>query len=101
MRVGALTLAVNAVSLVAFWLWTDSLVVLPLLLLLPFSAVLGLVVFMTSRRERMAVSRSSTPPRRWVVVLNLSLSIVVCSLVILAIAIYHGASLGSLDPGGL
>jgi hypothetical protein len=100
MRIGVFTLTTNAVSLVAFWLWTESLVVLPLLLLLPLSAVVGGVVLVTYRRERIAVSGVSTPPKRRVVILNLSLSIVVCALVILAIALYHDASLGNLDPGG-
>lgn len=99
-RIGVFTLVTNAVSLVVFWLWTESLVVLPLLLLLPFSAVLGVVVLVTYRRECAAVSMLSTPPNRRALILNLSLSIAVCALVILSIALYHGASLGNLDPGG-
>jgi hypothetical protein len=100
MRIGVLTLATNALSLVVFWLWTESLVVLPLLFLLPFSAVLDVVVLVTYRRECVAVSGLSTPPKRRAVILNLSLSIVVCALVILSITLYHGAHLGNLDPGG-
>ncbi len=100
MGIGVLTLATNAVSLVVFWFWTQSLVVLPLLLLLPFSAVLGVVVLVTYRRERVAVSVLSTPPKRWALLLNLWLSIAVCALLILSIVLYHSASLGNLDPGG-
>ena len=88
MRIGVLTLATNALSLVVFWLWTESLVVLPLLFLLPFSAVLDVVVLVTYRRECVAVSGLSTPPKRRAVILNLSLSIVVCALVILSITLY-------------
>jgi hypothetical protein len=100
MRIGVLTFATNAVSLIAFWSWTESLVILPLLLLLPCSVVLGVIVLATYRRECIAVSRSSTLPKRWAVMLNFSLSIALCALVILAISLYHGASLGNLDPGG-
>jgi hypothetical protein len=100
MRIGVLTFATNAASLIAFWLWTESLVILPLLLLLPGSVVVGIIVLATYRRECIAVSRSSTSPKRWAVMLNFSLSIALCALVILAIALYHGASLGNLDPGG-
>ena len=50
MGIGVVTLATNAVSLVAFWLWTESLVVLPLLFLLPFSAVVGVVVWIVVRK---------------------------------------------------
>jgi hypothetical protein len=100
MRIGVLTLSTNALSLVAFWLWTKSLVIVPLLWLLPFSTVLGGVVLATYRREYLALSRLSTPPRRSVVILELSLSIVLCTLVVLSITLYHGAHLGNLDPGG-
>ncbi|MGO9341357.1 MAG: hypothetical protein ACLP6E_02375 [Acidimicrobiales bacterium] len=100
MGIGVFTLATNAVSLIVYWFWTESLVVLPLLLLLPFSAVLGAVGLVTYRRECIAVSGLSIPPKRRALILNLSLSIVVCALVILSIALFHGASLGNLDPGG-
>jgi hypothetical protein len=100
MRIGVLTLATNALSLVAFWLWTESLVIVPLLWLLPFSMVNGGVVLATYRREYLAVSRSSTPPKHALVILDLSVSIVVCALVVLSITLYHGAHLGNLDPGG-
>jgi len=99
-RIGVFTLVTNAVSLVAFWLWTNSLVILPLTVLLPFSAALGIVVVVTYRRECAALSGSSTPSRRGAVILNLSLSVVVCVLVVLAITLFHGAYLGNLDPGG-
>ncbi len=100
MLIGVLTLATNVLSLVVFWFWTESFVVLPLLLLLPFSALLAVIVLMTYRRECIAVSGLSIPPKRRAVILNFSLSIALCALVILAIALYHGASLGNLDPGG-
>jgi uncharacterized membrane protein YidH (DUF202 family) len=101
MRIGVLTVALNALSLIAFWAWTDSLVVIPLLCLLPFSAVVGVLGGVTYARERAAVSRSSAPPKGRVATLYLSLSIVVCALVVLSIVLYHGANLGNLDPGGL
>ncbi len=101
MRIGLLTFVTNALSLLVFLLWAPSLVVLPLLFLLPCSAVLCAVDLATYRHERRSVAGLTTPLRRSVVLTALSLSGVLCVLVVLSITLYHGAQLGNLDPGGL
>jgi len=93
-------MATNVLSLIAFWLWTESLVVLPLLYILPISAGAVVVAVATYRREKGAVLRASTPLKRSMVRFALSLSLVAEVLVILSIALYHGAQLNNLDPGG-
>jgi len=68
---------------------------------MPYSLVLGANDVGVYVRERRAVSRSSAPPRRWAINPVLSLSVVMLGIVVLCIALFHGAQLGNLDPGGL
>ena len=99
--IGALTLAVNASSLVWSLLVFPSIVAALLFWLMPLSLALGVADVAVYVRERLAVSRSSAPPRRWAVIVVLSLSIVTFVLVVLCVVLFHDAQLGNLDPGGL
>jgi hypothetical protein len=99
--IGALTLVANALSLVCFLVVIPSIDAALLIWLMPFSLGLGGIDTAVYVRERLAVSRASAPPRRWVVVLVFSLSIVMLVLVVLCIVLFHDAQLGNLDPGGL
>ena len=99
--VGFLALAVNALSLMWFFLVSPSIVAALLFWLMPLSLALGIANAAVYVRERRAMSRSSAAPRRWVVILVLSLSIVMAMILALCIVLFHGAQLGNLDPGGL
>lgn len=99
--IGAFTVALNASSLVWFLLVFPSIVAALLLWLMPLSVALGVADVAVYVRERLATSRSSAPPRRWAVILALSLSIGMLVLVVLCVVLFHGAQLGNLDPGGL
>jgi hypothetical protein len=99
--IGALTLAANALSLVCFLVVFPSIVAALLFWLMPFSLVLGGIDTAVYARERLAVSRASAPPRRWVVILVLSLSVAMFVLVVLCVVLFHDAKLDNLDPGGL
>lgn len=100
-RIGALTLAVNASSLVWFLLVFPSIVAVLLFWLMPFSLALGVADLAIYVRERLAISRSAAPLRQWAVILFFSLSILMFGLVVLCIVLFHDAQLGNLDPGGL
>ena len=98
---GAITLTANASSLVWFVVVVPSIVEALLFWLMPFSLVLAVVDLGVYVRERIAISRSFPPPRRWAVILAFSLSIIMFVVVILCIVLFHDAQLGNLDPGGL
>jgi hypothetical protein len=98
--IGGLNLAVNASSFVVFFFVFPSISATLLFWLMPYSLVLGVIDMAVYVRERHTVSMSSAPPRSWAVTLVLSLSIVMFGLVVLCIALFHGAQLGPLDPGG-
>ena len=100
-RIGALTLAVNSLSLVWFLLVSRSIVAALLFWLMPFSLVLGVADTAVYVRERLAVSGSSVPPRPWSIIIALVLSTIVFTLLVLCIVLFHSAQLGNLDPGGL
>ncbi len=99
--IGASTFALNALSLVWFLLVFPSIVSALLFWLMPLSVALGIADVAVYVRERLAASTSSAPPRRWTVILVLSLSIGMFLLVVLCIVFFHDAQLGNLDPGGL
>ncbi len=99
--IGSSTFALNASSLVWFLLVFPSIVAALLFWLMPLSVALGIVDIAVYVRERLAASTSSAPPRRWAVILVLSLSIGMFLLVALCIVLFHDAQLGNLDPGGL
>jgi hypothetical protein len=99
--IGALTLTVNASSLVWFWLVFPAIVAALLFWLMPLSLALVIADVAVYVRERLAVSRSSAPPGRWSIIVLLSLSTVMFVLVVLCIVLFHDAQLGNLDPGGL
>ena len=98
--IGGLNLAVNASSLVVLFFVFPSISAALLIWLMPYSLVLGVIDVAVYVRERHAVSMSSAPPRSWAGTLVLSLSIVMLGLVVLCVALFHGAQLGPLDPGG-
>jgi hypothetical protein len=99
--IGSLNVAVNASSLVVFLFLFPSISAALLLWLMPFSLVLAVIDVALYVRERQAVSTSSVPPRPWAVTLALLLSAAMFGLVVLCVALFHGAQLGPLDPGGL
>lgn len=99
--IGALTLALNASSLVWFWFVFPSIVAALLFWLMPLSLALGIADVAVYVRERIAGPRSSAPPRPWAIIVVLSLSIVMFVLVVLCIVLFHDAQLGNFDPGGL
>lgn len=99
--IGASTLTVNASSLLWFLVVSPSIVAAPLLWLMPLSLCLCVIDVTVYLRERLATSRSSVPPRRWVIHVIFSLSLVMFVLVVLCVALFHNAQLGNLDPGGL
>ncbi len=99
--IGTSTFALNALSLVWFLVVFPSIVSALLFWLMPLSVALGIADIAVYVRERLAVSTSSATPRRWAVILVLSLSIGMFLLVVLCIVLFHDAQLGNLDPGGL
>ena len=99
--IGTSTFALNALSLVWFLVVFPSIVSALLFWLMPLSVALGIADIAVYVRERFAVSTSSAAPRRWAVILVLSLSIGMFLLVVLCIVLFHDAQLGNLDPGGL
>jgi hypothetical protein len=99
--IGVLTLASNASSLAWFLLVDPSLVAALLFWLMPLSLALGAADVAVYVRERRAVLRSSAPPRRWAIIVVLSLSLSMFVLVVLCVVLFHDAQLGNLDPGGL
>src|ERR1700728_4523464 len=99
--IGAFTLALNASSLVWLLLVAPAIVAALLFWLMPLSLAVGLADVALYVRERRAVSRSSARPRRWAIIVVLSLSIAMLVFVVLSVVLFHDAQLGSLDPGGL
>jgi hypothetical protein len=99
--IGVLTLVLNASSLVWFLLASPSIVAALLFWLMPFSLALGVADVAVYVRERLAVSGSAAPPRRWAIIVVLSLSIAMFVLLVLCVVVFHDAQLGNLDPGGL
>ena len=99
-RIGSLSLAINASSLVWFLFVDPSIVSALLFWLMPVSLAVGVADVAVYLRERLAVSRSSAPPRKWAVIVLLSVSMVTFVLVVLCVVLFHDAQLGNFDPGG-